>query len=566
MEEEHGVPGQLARTDRRTFLLRTLVAASSSLINFSNPLKVLAQSRPLPDLPAVPIARTRDGRVRGVRENDVLVFKGIPYAASPTGRNRFKAPHRVKPWAGVRDALAYGTRAMQPLDPNVAAIAGVPPSSEDCQFLNVWTPSLKRGRKRAVMVYQHGGGFATGDGGTNDGIGKIMHDGSALARAYDVVVVTHNHRLGVLGYLYLEDLLGEEYAESGSAGMLDIVAVLKWVQENIEEFGGDPGNVMIWGESGGGAKTGTLTAMPAARGLFHKASIESGAALRMRTVDTAKEATRQVLSKLGLQESQARELLNVPATTLIEIQASMPRPEMTGPISGASLGFSPVVDGHFLPQHPFDPIASPFSANVPMIVGTNKDEMVLFNLGNKEVFSLTDAQLSERLLGSLGEKTKDVIKSYRRSRPNTSATELYIAITSAQTFLNSAITLAERKVAQKAAPVYMYRFDYENELPVSDTIPHPRGAMHAIEIPFKFNHPEGLAFFTGNRPERFKAARNMSAMWAAFAKSSNPNAEALPKWPAYTLERRATMIIDVECKVIDDPNRIEREAWANPES
>jgi para-nitrobenzyl esterase len=241
------------------------------------------------------VAGTSYGRVRGVRKNGVLVFKGIPYAGSPAGANRFKPAPKLQPWTGIRDALKYGAQSVQPPDPAWPKEWKAAPSDEDCLFLNVWTPGIGDGKKRAVMFYSHGGGFSTGNGGADVWPQDEFHDGAALAGAYDVVVVTHNHRLGIMGYLYLGDLLGSEYAASGIAGMFDIIAALEWVRDNIAEFGGNPDNLMIWGESGGGAKTSVLTALPRAQGLFHKGSIESGAALQMRSRDSACETARAVL-------------------------------------------------------------------------------------------------------------------------------------------------------------------------------------------------------------------------------------------------------------------------------
>ena len=496
------------------------------------------------------IAKTIYGQVRGVTSEGLMIFKGVPYAGSPAGRNRFKAPPGLQPWKGVRDALLYGAQAMQPPDPYWPKEWKPALWSEDCLFLNVWTPGIADGRRRPVMFYSHGGGFATGNGGADVWPQNVSHDGAALARDYDVVVVTHNHRLGLLGYLYLGDLLGEEYAESGAAGMLDIAAGLEWVRDNIEAFGGDPSKVMIWGESGGGAKTATLTALPKAQGLYHRASIESGPTLRLTPRDAANEITRQVLSKLGLSERQAREIVNVPAARLREVQQ-----ELSGP---SPMRFGPVVDGRIIPSHPYDPVAPAMSAKIPMLIGTNKDESIFFNMGHPEVFALDEAGLRSRLQPILGEKSGQVLEVYKRSRPNASPTDLFIAITTAQWMWRTAILMAERKVALRAAPVYMYVFAYESEAPVTPSIPYPRKAAHAEEIPFKFNHPNAMS---SKRPERIRAARNMSKAWATFARTGNPSHDEIPDWPAYTLEQRATMFLDAECRVVNDPYREERLVW-----
>jgi para-nitrobenzyl esterase len=538
--------------DRRGFLslmssLAGGAVASPLLFDSSN---VSAKS-PAPSKPTgTVIVKTIYGHVRGTSSDGLMVFKGIPYAGSPAGMNRFKAPPKLKPWTGVKDALLYGAQAIQPPDPNWPKEWKPALSSEECLFLNVWTPGIADGRRRPVMFYSHGGGFATGNGGADVWPQNIPHDGAALARSYDVVVVTHNHRLGLLGYLFLGDLLGEEYVASGAAGMLDIAAGLEWVRDNIEAFGGDPGNVMIWGESGGGAKTATLTALPKAQGLYHRASIESGPTLRLTPRDVANEITRQVLSKVGLSEKQAREIVNLPAARLREVQQ-----ELSGP---SPMRFAPVVDGHLIPSHPYDPVAPAMSAKIPMIIGTNKDESIFFNMGNPEVFSLDEAGLRSRLQPVLGEKLDRVLEVYKRNRPQASPTDLFIAITTAQWMWRNAIIMAERKVALKAAPVYMYLFAYESEAPVGPSIPYPRKAAHAEEIPFKFNHPDATS---SKRPERVRAARNMSKAWATFARTGEPSHNEIPSWPAYTLEQRATMFLDAECKVVNDPYREERLVW-----
>jgi len=538
--------------DRRGFLSLMSSLAGSTVASplLLNPSPASAQSPAPPKLAGTVVATTIYGQVRGASGDGVNIFKGIPYAGSPAGTNRFKAPPKLGPWKGVRDALLYGAEAIQPPDPDWPKEWKPALSSEECLFLNVWTPGVADGRRRPVMFYSHGGGFATGSGGADVWPQNIPHDGAALARSYDVVVVTHNHRLGLLGFLYLGDLLGEEYAASGAAGMLDIAAGLEWVRDNIEAFGGDPGNVMIWGESGGGEKTATLTALPRAQGLYHRASVESGPTLRLTPRDVATEITRQVLSKLGLSEKQAREIINIPAARLCELQQ-----ELTGQ---NAMEFGPVVDGHFIPSHPYDPVAPAMSAKIPMIIGTNKDESIFFNLGNPEVFSLDAAGLRSRLQPILGDKTDRVLEVYKRNRPQASPTDLFIAITTAQWMGRNAIVMAERKLALQAAPVYMYVFAYESEAPVSPSIPYPRKAAHAEEMPYKFNHPEAAS---SKRPERVKAARNMSRAWATFARTGNPSHDEIPHWPAYTLEQRATMFLDVECKVINDPNREERLVW-----
>ena len=452
----------------------------------------------------------------------------------------------------MREALLYGAQAIQPPDPGWPKDWTPAPSSEECLYLNIWTRGVADGKKRPVMFYSHGGGFATGNGGADVWPQMFNHDGSQLASHYDVVVVTHNHRLGLMGYLYMGDLLGEEYAASGAAGMLDIVAALEWVRDNVAAFGGDPDNVMIWGESGGGAKTGALTAMPAAKGLFHKASVESSPALRPTPREAATETTRTVMAKLGL--TDPRELLKVPAEQFQRLQENL---------SGTNpMRFGPVADGHYIPAHPYDPDAPAVSANVPMIVGSNKDETIMFyQRGDLAAFSLDEAGLRARLKPVLGARLDHVLDVYHRGRPGASPTDLYIAITTAQWMGAAAIRMAESKCAAKAAPVYMYQFAYESEVPVSRGVNYPHKAAHAMEMAFKFDHPDNNPE-AGKRPERYKAARNMSRAWASFARTGNPSHDEIPAWPAYTLDRRATMILDAECKVVNDPHAEERKLWA----
>ncbi len=544
---------------RRAFLTQVSLAASVASTSFSRRAVAFAQTPPKEIL-----GKTIYGRVRGMRNNGVCIFKGIPYSGSPAGINRFKPAPKLKPWTGIHDATCYGAQSIQPADPAWPKEWKPAISSEDCLYLNVWTPRVGKGSKRPVMFYSHGGGFATGNGGADVAPQDAFHDGAALARDYDVVVVTHNHRLGLMGYLYLGELLGDEYAASGAAGMMDIAAALEWVRDNIEEFGGDPGNVMIWGESGGGAKTTTLTALPRAKGLFHKASIESGATLRLRSRESAVETTLAVLNALGLKESQARNLLTLPAERLCAVQQELPRrASPTTSVSRAlaeGLGFSPVVDGHHVPSHPYDPAAPAMSAGIPMIVGTNKDETLFMFRSMPELFSMDEAGLRRRLQEAYRDNSDRILAVYRRSRPGASPTDLYVAITTAQWMGMNAITMAERKAALRAGPVFMYIFAYESDTPVAPGISYRMKAAHASEIPFKFNHPESNAS-DSRQAELRQATRNMSKAWATFAHTENPSHADIPNWPAYTLDRRATMILDAQCRVVDDPYREERLLW-----
>lgn len=499
------------------------------------------------------IVRTTYGAVRGASRDGVVCFKGIPYAGSPAGQNRFKAPPPLKPWSGVRDALVYGPASIQTTDPNRPKNLPMFPMNEDCLFLNVWTPAFWDGEKRPVMFYSHGGGFATGNGGAETPQDDTIHDGSALARNYEVVVVTTNHRLSLLGYLYLGDILGEEYAASGCAGMLDIVAALRWVHDNIERFGGDPDRVMIFGESGGGMKTSCLTAMPSANGLFSRASVESGSMLRGTSRAEATQTANALLAKLGLKPSEAGQLLTIPVSRLVSLE---------NPAGAGTLRFGPVVDGHYLPANPYDPVAPAISAKVPMIVGTNENEAVFFFMNQPAIFTMTDPQLRERVQGIFREKADHVLSIYRSAYPNASPTDVFLAIMTAHFFWANAIKMAERKASQKAAPVYMYMFRYQSNALANHNPPYPFRASHAMEIAFKFDHPQTKGLI-GTNPARFPTALNMSGAWASFARNGNPDFDGIPHWPAYSLDKRETMFIDAKCSVVGDPWREQRVLWSD---
>jgi len=516
--------------------------------------------------------KTAHGRLRGARTGNLTTFKGIPYAGSVSGANRFKAAPPLKPWDGVRDALAFGAPSLQP-----GQRRNEPAQAEDCLFLNVWTPSADN-RKRPVMFYSHGGGFTTGSAASG------YQDGGNLARTFDVVVVATNHRLGLVGYLYLGDLGGEEYATSGNQGLLDIVDGLKWVRENIAGFGGDPANVMIFGESGGGAKTSCLYAMPSAAPYFNKASIESGPGIRMMPREAAAETTLMTLKQLGIEKNDWRKILDVPAEKLVEAQGALGRTG-GGPLGmnggrkgmgGGSRpgGFGPVVDGKILPRHPFEPDAPAISKDKPLMVGYNRDETVFFfnQQRNTEVFNLTEAALKDRLGKEFEGKAEAVYDAYHTSRPDASPSDLYIAITTARMIALGAMTIAERKSAQHGAPAYMYVFKHENPALIPGT-QHKMGTPHAMEITYKFYNvpqpgqqsgnggPQGGGLMGISRPESVKAAHNMAELWSTFARTGKPSAKDQPQWPPYNAGTRATMEIDAECKVVNDPHPLERKLW-----
>lgn len=507
---------------------------------------------------------TSHGRIRGIRSKGVSIFKGVPYAGAMSGANRFRAAPSLQSWTGVRDALSLAAPSAQPGKTYYGL--NEPSPDENCLFLNVWTPAAD-GRQRPVMFYNHGGGFMTGSAGS------VSQDGTNLARTWDVVVVATNHRLGLLGYLYLGQLGGDEYATSGNQGLLDIRDGLKWVHDNIERFGGDPGNVMIFGESGGGAKTSCLYALPSAAPYFNKASIESGPGIRMTPRDVAAETTLLVLKELGLEKSEWRKLLDVPTDRLLAAQVALGRSPARGPsvrvggragIGGNARpgGFGPVVDGTILPRHPFDPEAPAISKHKPLIVGSNRDEATFFLWQGRDIdaFNLTEAGLKERLGKEFGSDAVKVFEAYRKSRPDASPADLYIAIGTARMMGAGSMVIAERKFAQGGAPVYMYVFTHKSPWVIPGT-QHTFGSGHAMEIPYKFNNTGigGFASVTG--PEAEKTAHNMSELWSTFARTGRPAAKGQPEWPAWTTKERATLMLDAECKVVNDPWPLERRLW-----
>jgi para-nitrobenzyl esterase len=504
------------------------------------------------------VVETTCGKIRGIEENDVKVFKGIPYAESPEGDIRFAPPRKLQPWTGVRDAFEFGDRAMQ--DDNAFALppamlklfAGreLPPMSENCLVLNVWTPAVNDGRKRPVMFWCHGGAFIAGSGDSP------WYEGTNLCRKGDVVVVTINHRLGAFGYLHLVEFGGEEFASSGNAGMLDIVAALKWVRDNIAAFGGDAGNVTIFGESGGGAKVSVLMAMPAAHGLFHKAIIQSGPAVEMASRDNASETTRQLLAELNLGSDRVRELRRIPALELARAQAAvLKKVSMMSFANRRRVGFNPVVDGKHLPGGPFAPTAPAISANIPLMIGTNKDEMTLFFGLAPWLDGMDEAGMRQRVQMFVGEQAERIIEPYKRARPNDSLRDLVLAIATDHAMRIPSLVIADRKVAQHGAPVFVYMFTWET--PVLDG---KLKSPHALEIPFVFDTVQ-TSGLTGDSPTRFALAEKMSQTWLAFARTGNPNHEGIPNWPQYSAERRPTMMFDNQCRVENDPYGAERMAW-----
>ena len=493
---------------------------------------------------------TSTGRVEGIRDGELCIFRGIPFAMPPVGALRFRAPEPAEPWSGVRDAGAFGPAAPQA----PVGLDGIPgmevgEQSESCLTLNVFTPGADAGR-RPVMLWIHGGAFINGSSS------QRMYDFRKLAARGDLVIVSINYRLGALGFLHLAGL-DASLGTTSNAALLDQIAALGWVRDNVAAFGGDPQRVTIFGESAGGMSVATLLGTPAARGLFHGAIAQSGAAHRFMDAAAGTRVARTLLEELGVGSEELARLWEIPAEAIVEAQGRCARRLQ------AAVGmrfFGPVVDAATLPEPPLEAIRGGLSRAVPLLVGATRDEEKLFGLMDPKAWSLDEAGLLRRIEKRVGAPARGLIEAYRKAREGNRSTEpsqLYFAIETDRGYRMPAVRLAEAQSLHQPK-TWAYLMTWES--PMRDGT---LGACHGIDVPFVLGSigRRGANFFTGGGPEAERLSAQMMDAWIAFARSGDPNHPGLASWPAHEASRRATMLLGRECEVADAPLEPEREAW-----
>ncbi|MCC7044833.1 MAG: carboxylesterase/lipase family protein [Acidobacteria bacterium] len=571
MSSKHATTTTTAGVNRRNWIKQaaTMAGASAALAATG-----CAPSEPAPvsggtvaagtgsvATPDAAVVATTAGRIRGFTRNEVFVFKGVPYGDTTAGENRFLPPRPVQPWTDVRPTVAWG-----PVSPHGPRAGWVNQeeqflyqwddgfAGEDMLRLNVWTPAVSG--SRPVLVWIHGGGYASGSSQE-----LRPYDGERFAREHDVVMVSMNHRLNVFGFLDLSQIGGEKYAQSGNASMLDLVQALQWVRDNIANFGGDPGNVTIFGQSGGGGKVTTLMAMPAARGLFHKAVAISGSFVAASARDKATELATLVMQELGLRPSQLDRLHTVSTDALLNagIAAQQKQTPFRFPAPGTppviSLGWQPVVDGAVLPEVPFDPAAPAVSASVPFLVGNTFHEFTT-GINQPGAHLLTWEQVAEELTPQLGPRTAGSIETYRALFPSAKPFEVR-GLIGADVFRRGAVMQTERKAAQGSAPVYHYWFGWKT--PVLDGRPL---AYHCQDLAFWFDNVDLCLQSTGGGEDARRLASQMSRALVAFARTGDPNHDGIPAWQPFTEANRAMLIFDAVTEARVDPDRQARDVLA----
>ncbi len=490
-----------------------------------------------------PVVATKHGPVKGYLDDGVSTFKGVRYGAD-TATTRFQPPKAPEPWTEPADATKLANSAPQPPSGDGGGLfaswrPNPPlPTSEDCLFLNVWTPAADE-KKRPVLVWFHGGGFTTGSGSS------YAYDGVRLAKRGDVVVVTTNHRLNLFGYLNLSGY-GDQFAESGAVGAHDMIHSLEWVRDNIAAFGGDPNNVLIFGESGGGSKVCTLMAMDKAKGLFHRAVVQSGPRIRHQETAAATKAADEVVKKLGLTKETIADILTKPVA---DIQAAAQGNAAAG--SGPSLGPS-------APRHPFDPDAAPQAATVPLLIGSNRTEGTSLTPADDPNFNLTFDTLPAAIKKAFpGKDEKKIVDLYRKKHPNAEAPEIFFMAGADARFFRGSVTIADRKSVQGGAPVYFYMLDW-----ITPAMGGKRYVPHALDIGMVFDNVAKSESMSGTGPEAQAIADQMSESWLAFARTGNPTNPKVGEWPAYTEAQRNMMVFRTAPGVEVDIRAEERAATA----
>jgi len=520
---------------------RAMIAGTSAALILPSTLGAAGRRRAGPA-----IADTDCGRVQGISAaNGVLQFKGVPYAADTGGANRFMAPRAVKPWAGVRDATRFGDRCPQGLRPGGPASAATPPFSENCCVLNVYTPDLRRTARRPVMFYIHGGGFRSGNGD------DPVLDGSSLARFGDVVVVTINHRLNVLGFAGLGEI-APEFGDAANAGQLDVIAALKWVKRNIESFGGDPHRVMVFGVSGGGSAVETLLVMPEARGLFHRAINMSGSsAFAMKRSDSMAPVAEQFLKNLGIGRGDLRKLQELPTAQLLSAyDAAL--------LQGKAGDYRPTVDGRHILHGPLTAEAMQAQPPVPVMLSRTSNEASAFLGGDKRNWQVTDAQVATRIAAQFGfgqTEAAALMDRYRQEDRARTAWDVLVAVATDALTHKPMLRSAEAKAKAARAPIYLCDFDWRS--PKDGGV---WGAAHSIDVPFVFGNLDAHRLTSEPDARAIATMKAEMATYVAFARTGSPNNPAIPAWQTFDPQGRASMVIDGGGKLVHDFHRADREA------
>lgn len=496
------------------------------------------------------IVNIHSGKIEGILEDEIFAFKGVPYAAPPVGNLRWLPPQPVTPWEGVRPARDYGAISPQNELPGgeVIPIKIEEPQDEDCLFLNIWTKGLDN-RRRPVMVWIHGGAFIIGSGSE-----AMYRNGNIVTRG-DVVLVSINYRLGALGFMNLKEITGGRIPATGCEGLLDQIAALQWVRDNIEAFGGDPDNITVFGESAGGMSIGSLMGMPLAKGKFHKAILESGAANTVCSLEESVATTAKFLDILGLKGNDTDALRSLTVEQILDTQQKLGLYLMEK--EGRLTPHLPVVDGVVMPEIPIEAIEKGSAADVKTLAGTNLEEFKLFAVTDLALRNIDEEGMVSRLKRFIPpEQVSNVIAAYRKGREgrgeSTSPKEILTAIQTDLMFRISCLKLVEAQ-CKNNQPAYNYLFTWKS--PMMGGV---LGACHALEIGFVFGNFDDN--FCGSGPDAEALSRKMQDAWFAFARTGDPSCESLGKWEPYC-ENRTTMIFDMECRIEQAPYEEERAIW-----